>query len=140
MKISTRSKYGLQLMVTLARHYWKGVVSLKDIAAEEDISEKYLGQLIIPLKAAGLVHAEQGAYGGYLLARSPKKINVLEIIKPLEGGLVLSKCSYDPSACQRAKRCTVSQVWRNLNDKISETLQKITLEDLRKKENTKIRK
>ncbi len=80
MKLSTRARYGTRLMLKLALRYGKGPVFLKDIARAEEISEKYLSQIIIPLKGAGLVRAFRGAHGGYTLARAPDRIKLKDIV------------------------------------------------------------
>ncbi len=85
MKLSTRARYGMRMMLALADHYGMGTLYLKDIAAAEEISEKYLSLLVIPLKSAGLIHSIRGAHGGYTLAKAPSQINLGEIMEALEG-------------------------------------------------------
>ena len=87
MKISARARYGVRLMMVLARNYGKGPIYLKDIAKEEEISEKYLGQIIIPLRGAGLVLSSRGSHGGYMLAREPSEINLETDRRHPRGGL-----------------------------------------------------
>ncbi len=128
MRLSTRARYGVRLMLALARNYGKGPMYLKDIARTEEISQKYLSLLIIPLKEVGLVHSTRGAHGGYTLARTPGQINFGEIVDVLEGNRLVD-CVRNPSACSRASVCTSRDVWAFLEDKISETLRAITLEN-----------
>ncbi len=130
MKISTRSRYGLRFMTVLARHYGRGLLHLKEIAREEDISEKYLSLLVMPLKASGLVITDQGAHGGYQLARPPRQITVRQIIEPLEGGINLVECSRNPGYCRRSSACCTQDVWTVLEEKIRDTLDKMTLDKL----------
>ena len=92
MKMSTRARYGLRLMVDLAVKDGKGPILLKDVSRSQEISEKYLSQIIIPLKTAGLVKSFRGAHGGYTLQRDPAKINLLEVVSALEGDLSLVEC------------------------------------------------
>ena len=92
MKLSTRARYGVRLMLALAKNYGKEPVYLKDIAKQEDISEKYLSLLIMPLRRIGLVNSVRGAYGGYNLARDPKEITLKEIVVVLEGDCCLVDC------------------------------------------------
>ena len=128
MKLSTRARYGVRLMLALAENYGKEPVYLKDIARQEDISEKYLSLIIIPLKGIGLVISVRGAYGGYNLAKDPAKINLKEIVDVLDGGCSLVDCVKDPSACPRVSICASHDVWSILGGKISETLSSITLD------------
>jgi Rrf2 family protein len=130
MKLSTRARYGVRLMFELALNSSKGSVYLKDIAREENISEKYLSLIIIPLKAAGLVNSTRGAYGGYTLAKSPSDISLKEIVNILEGGTCLVDCVKDPSVCSRSDTCVSRDLWTILSDKISQTLGSYSLEDL----------
>lgn len=130
MKLSTRARYGVRLMLELALKYGKGLVYLKDIAKEEEISEKYLSVIIIPLKAAGLVTSTRGAYGGYTLAKNPSEISLKEVVDILEGGTCLVDCVKDPTACSRSDTCASRDVWNILSNKMSETLSAMTLETL----------
>ncbi|HNZ64297.1 MAG TPA: Rrf2 family transcriptional regulator [Smithella sp.] len=129
MKLSTRSRYGLRLMLVLARNYGKGNTFLKDIAREEDISEKYLSLIIIPLKGVGLVNSVRGASGGYTLARDPSQITLKDIVDVLEGDCLVD-CLKDPKSCSRVSTCASHDIWAMLGGKISETLSGITLEQL----------
>jgi Rrf2 family protein len=135
MKLSTRSRYGVRLMLDLARS--RGQVYLKDIAKEEEISEKYLSLIIIPLKAAGLVASMRGAHGGYTLAREPSAITLKEIVDLLEGDTCLVDCVKNPSACPRASKCASRDLWSTVSEGISQTLGSITLEDLARKSREK---
>ena len=81
MKISTKGRYGIRLMLSLALHYDKGTLALKSIAREQDISEKYLEQIINPLTKSGLVKSYRGAQGGYILTREPKDITIGEVLR-----------------------------------------------------------
>jgi Rrf2 family protein len=117
-------------MLELALKMDKGSAYLKDIAREEDISEKYLSLIIIPLKAAGLVNSTRGAHGGYTLAKPPSEITLKEIVDILEGGTCLVDCVKDPSACPRSDICASRDLWTILSDGISKTLGSFTLEDL----------
>lgn len=130
MKISTRARYGTRLMLELGLHYGKGAVFLKEIAKAEEISEKYLSQIIIPLKSAGLVDSFRGAKGGYVLQRPPSQITLKDIVEVLEGSLELLGCTKNPSICNRVSRCVTRDIWNLLGRTISQTLESKTLEDL----------
>lgn len=130
MKISTRVRYGARLMVELGLHYGQGPFYLKQIAKLEDISEKYLSQIIIPLKSAGLVNSFRGARGGYVLSRSPAKITMRQIVSVLEGDLNLVKCIKNSSACSRVSGCVTRGLWNNMGNMISDMLDSVTLKSL----------
>lgn len=121
-------------MLALAVNYQKGSLYLKDIAKGEGISEKYLSLITIPLRRAGLVNSNRGAYGGYSLARSPSQIDLKEIIEALEGELYLVDCLKNPSICSRAKMCKSRNLWRHLSKTATETLNSINLEQLIKQD------
>lgn len=130
MKLSTRARYGVRLMLALAQNYGKEPLYLKDIAKQEDISEKYLSLIIMPLRGIGLVNSVRGAYGGYNLARDPSQITLKEIVDILEGGCSLVDCVKDPSACPRVSTCVSHDIWATIGGKISETLSSITLDTM----------
>ena len=130
MKISTRARYGLRLMVDLAMKYGKGPIYLKDVSRSQEISEKYLSQIIIPLKAAGLVKSFRGAHGGYTLAREPEKINLLEVVSTLEGTLNLVECVTNPQECSRISNCAAQDVWCQVAKAMAQTLGALTLADM----------
>jgi Rrf2 family protein len=130
MKISTRTRYGTRLMTVLALEYEKGPVFLKDIARKEKISEKYLSQIIIPLRANGLVNSFRGAHGGYVLSMPPSQITVKDIVEVLEGGLTLVDCIQDVDICNHTSRCVTREVWEKLSANIADTLGSISLQDL----------
>ena len=117
-------------MVALALNYGKEPVFLKDIAKGENISEKYLSLIIIPLRGVGLVNSIRGAHGGYNLAKEPSLITLKEIVDVLEGDCSLVDCVKNPSSCSRVPICVSHDVWTIIGDKISETLSSITLEKL----------
>ncbi len=137
MKLSTRARYGVRLMLELGLKSGKGQVYLREIAHEEAISEKYLSLIIIPLKAAGLVKATRGAHGGYTLARPASEITLKEIVDILEGGTCLVDCVKDPASCPRSDTCATRDLWAMLSSGISDTLGAFTLEDLVRKSRDK---
>ena len=130
MKISTRGRYGTRMMLDLAARHNQGPTPLREIAKRQDLSVKYLEQLIIPLKAAGYIRSVRGARGGYTLARKPDKINVGQIIKVLEGGLSLVDCVEDPKLCEREKNCPTRDIWLRMSERLMEELSSLTLSDV----------
>lgn len=137
MKLSTRTRYGVRLMLALALEEGKGPVYLKDIARRQDISEKYLSQIIIPLKSAGLVNSFRGAHGGYILSRPAAKINLLEIVTALEGDIFLVDCTKSRGRCKRIAHCVTRDLWAMVSQAIVNTLNAQTLYDLVLKQQAK---
>ncbi|MBW1721861.1 MAG: Rrf2 family transcriptional regulator [Deltaproteobacteria bacterium] len=132
MKLSTRTRYGTRLMLDLARHYGKGFLQLREIAERQEISLKYLEQIVIPLKKAHYIEASRGAKGGYRLARPPEKIMVGEIVALLERGGMLSECLDDPSICKRSDFCPTRHLWKEAEEAIFEKLNRVSLKSLMK--------
>lgn len=137
MRLSTRSRYGVRLMLALGMNDKKDPIFLKDIAHSGDMSEKYLSQIIIPLKAKGLVTTFRGAHGGYLLSRPASQITLREIIEPLEGDLGLVDCVSNPVVCDKAESCVTRDVWNEMSSLLLDFLDTFTLEDLIKKSRKK---
>ncbi|MDQ0156066.1 cysteine metabolism transcriptional regulator CymR [Robertmurraya andreesenii] len=123
MKISTKGRYGLTIMIELAKKYGEGPVSLKAIAQANDLSEHYLEQLIAPLRNAGLVKSIRGAYGGYVLADEPSKITSGDIIRVLEGPITPVEGIEDEEPAKR-------ELWIRIRDAVKNVLENTTLEDL----------
>ena len=130
MKLSTKGRYGIRLMVDLALHHGEGQILLKDIAERQEISEKYLWQLIPPLKNAGLLSSTRGAHGGYMLTKPPAQITLKDIVIAVEGSMCLVDCVDNPSVCSRADTCASRDVWCEISEKILQALEAITLEKL----------
>lgn len=131
MKISTKGRYALRLMLDLAEHQNDGFIALKDIAARQGISKKYLEQIIPMLNTPELLHTNRGFQGGYKLAKSPDKYTVGMILRLTEGSLAPVAClGQFPNACERAEDCATLYVWEGLNKVISEYLDSITLQDI----------
>ena len=130
MKLSTKSRYASRLMVNLALVYQKGPVQLNEIAKKEEISEKYLSQIVILLRSAGLIRSIRGAKGGYLLTRSPEEITLKDIVEVMEGGLNIVDCLDENEPCGRTGKCITRQVWEKVTKAITRTLEEISLKDL----------
>lgn len=123
MKISTKGRYGLTIMMELARSYGEGPTSLKSIAEKNNLSEHYLEQLIAPLRNAGLVKSIRGAYGGYILPESPEQVTAGEIIRVLEGPISPVDFTEEDDPAKR-------DLWLRIRDSIAEVLDSTTLADL----------
>jgi Rrf2 family protein len=133
MKLSSRFRYGLRLLVDLARNYEKGPVLLKNIAECEKISKKYLEQIVILLRTAGIISATRGAKGGYYLVKDPKKIMITDIYKILEGSFASVTCIDNPRTCTLVRTCPTRKLWTHLSKQIELTFKNQTLADLAKK-------
>jgi Rrf2 family transcriptional regulator, cysteine metabolism repressor len=120
MKLSTKGRYGVILMIDLGMFHGEGPVSLKSVAERQSLSEHYLEQLIAPLRNAGLVRSIRGAYGGYVLAKNPPDITVGDIIRVLEGPITIVD---DPEE-------ELKEMWERVRDSINEVLDGTTLQDL----------
>ena len=132
MKLSTKGRYGLRAMIDLARYSEKEPVSISSIAARQDISERYLEQLVGLLKKAGLVCSIRGATGGYVLARGACEISVGDVLRALEGSLEPVKCAafYSEEGCMASDGCVTKYVWQKINDSINETVDRMMLDEL----------
>ncbi len=130
MKISTKGRYALRLMLDIALHGGGEPVPLRDAAARQGISDKYLEQIVTPLGRAGLVRSVRGAGGGYLLTRPVADYTVGEILRPLEGSLAPVTCVDDPGCCDRADSCVALEVWEQIHRAVNQVVDGITLADL----------
>lgn len=131
MKISTKGRYALRLMLDLALQDAGEPVSIKDIAKRQEISEKYLEQIISVLNRAGFVKSIRGASGGYVLKRQPKEYTVGMILRTTEGSLAPVDCvDGENGECDRMAGCVTIMVWKKINDAVNEVVDNITLADL----------
>jgi Rrf2 family protein len=115
------------MMLDLAQHYDQGPVQMGEISKRENISVKYLEQLIIPLKKANFIKSVRGPKGGHMLAKSPEEITVGDIVRILEGGITLSSCIENPEVCDRTTRCLVRGVWEETTKVMYDKLNSVTL-------------
>ena len=132
IKISTKGRYGTRLMLNLARHYNSShqAVILRNVAEEEEISIRYLEQIIIPLKINKLVKSIRGAGGGYTLARKPSEISLCDILKALEGSCALVDCVDDKDFCDRLPTCAAHEIWKEASQILKNYFEKVTLQYL----------
>ena len=131
MKISTKGRYALRMLLDLAEHQGDGYVALKDIAARQNISKKYLEQIIPIFNSSDILKASRGFQGVYRLSRTPDKYPVAEILRLTEGGLAPVAClEHEPIECERSGSCVTLPVWQGLYKVINEYLEGITLQDI----------
>jgi Rrf2 family protein len=114
----------------IALHQNKGAVTLNDIARRQEISVKYLWQVINPMKTAGLLSVTRGAKGGYMLAKRPEDITMLEVVTTLEGPLSLIECLTQEDVCDRIDSCVARSVWKEVNQAVEKALMGITLAEV----------
>ena len=130
MKISTKGRYALRMMLEFAMHPGE-CTKISQVAARQQISVKYLEQIVTILCRAGYVKSVRGAQGGYLLSRDPSQYTVGQILRLTEGSLAPVACLDDPDhPCSRSKRCATLKVWEKLSEAISQVVDNITLADL----------
>jgi Rrf2 family protein len=140
MKISTRGRYALRMMLDLAMAQKDEYVTIKSIADRQDISEKYLEQIVTMLSRSGFVKSIRGAQGGYKLAKPAEEYTVGMILRQIEGSLVPVACMEDdPNQCPRSSWCVTLDVWKQIDDAINDVVDNITLADLVKKQQDKLR-
>ena len=130
MKLSTRSRYGTRLLLDMAQHYNQGPIQLGDIARRQEISVKYLEQIIIPLKRAHFIETVRGPKGGHILARPPEEITVAEIVGLLEDSTSLVQCTERAEVCGRADTCPTRLIWKKASRAMFDTLKSVTLADM----------
>ena len=130
MKISTKGRYALRLMLDLAMNGENNVVRIKDIAERQQISDKYLEQIISVLNKAGYVRSTRGPQGGYSLRKAPEEYTVGDILRLTEGSLAPVACVEEEGSCEREGDSVTVEVWKRLNQAISDVVDHITLADL----------
>ena len=131
LKISTKGRYALRLMLDLAENQNNGYVALKDIAERQDISKKYLEQIVPMLNKSGVLRTTRGFQGGYMLAKAPDKYTVGDILRITEGSLAPVVClDYEPNTCEKCEICPTLPMWQGLYKTITDYLDSITLQDI----------
>lgn len=142
MKISTRGRYSLRLMLDLAINARdeNDYITIKSISERQDISDKYLEQIIPALSRAGFVKSIRGKQGGYRLAKKPEDYTVGMILRLIEGSLVPVACMEDdPNQCPRCDKCVTLDVYKQINEAVNNVVDNITLADLVKEQELKIK-
>ncbi len=131
MKISTKGRYALRIMIDLAENINQGPIRVKDIASRQGISEKYLEQIISMFNKAQYVKSVRGAQGGYLLTKEPKEYTVGMILRLAEGSIAPVSCVEDAfGECDRREKCVSAKLWQKMNDAVNEVVDNTSLQDL----------
>ena len=131
MKISTKGRYALRMLIDLAEHQDSGFIALKEIANRQGISKKYLEQIVPILNKSNYLQTNRGFQGGYKLAKSPDQCTVGAILRATEGSLAPVAClDHDPNLCERSAECVTLPIWQGLQKTIYDYLDGITLQDI----------
>ena len=130
MKITAKSRYALRILLDLAANGGEKPRTIRDIAASQGISEKFISRIAVPLRRAGLVATERGVNGGLRLARFPAKITLLDIVEATDGPLALVHCLARPGVCKRQGRCAAEKAWGGVNDALAAALRRTKLSDV----------
>ena len=131
MKISTKGRYALCILLDIAMHQGNGCVAMKDIARRQQISKKYADQLAMQLTQNGVLQGSRGHQGGYRLIREPSELTVLQIVRMMEGSLAPVACmDVVPNQCSRCDYCLTLPIWQGLDRVVTEYLGSITLQDV----------
>jgi Rrf2 family protein len=130
MKLSTRGRYGTRLMLELAKNYGYGPISMSQVSKNQNIPIKYLEQLVIPLKKAGLIRSVRGPRGGHMLAKAPERITIWELLEILESKFTFADCLKDPNICENTATCPVRPVWGKALNLMMKHFKETSLKDL----------
>ena len=129
MKISTKGRYGWRILLDLAL-YGETPRLMREIAASQGISEKYISRLMNPLNKAGVVRSIRGVNGGFVLAKNPADITLLAVVEAMEGRVAVVECVTDKAFCAKSNDCSACEMWTGLSAEIRQAMAKVTLADL----------
>lgn len=130
MQLSTKARYATRAMIELALSYGEGLVQLKELARRLDVSDKYLEQVMFPLRVKGFIYTQKGNRGGYSLSQAPENITLNDIVQTVEGSLAPVTCVDNEEYCHRSEVCVTKDVWAGLKEKIVTELESVTLAHL----------
>jgi Rrf2 family protein len=130
MRASVKTRYAMEAMVDMAMQAGGGPVALRKIAQRQEISQNYLEQIFMQLRAAGIVRSVRGAGGGFVLGKSPSDIRMAEIAAVFEGPIDLIGCASDAGRCSRSVSCAVRQIWVEVGECMRKALDSVTLQDV----------
>ena len=130
MKLTAQTRYALRILLDLAANGGNAPRPIKEIAASQGISEKFIARIVVPMRRAGLLASARGVRGGLLLGRFPEKISLLDILEATDGPLAIATCLARPGTCPRQGRCAAECAWRRVNDALADTLRAIPLSEI----------
>lgn len=139
MSFSARSRYGTRALMELALQGDAGPVSLETLARNQGMPSRYLSKIAQDLKRAGLVRSVRGAHGGYIMTRDPADIEIMDIVRAMDGSVALVACVDDPAVCERGEGCVTRELWGRVNEAMQDVLKSATLKDLVDKERARRR-
>ncbi len=138
MQFSTKVRYALRAMMELAADHGEDPLHLKEIARRQGISDKYLEQVMAPLRTQGLVYTRKGSRGGYTLSRSPEEISLFEVVQAVEGTLAPVSCVDHADLCERVDVCATRDLWGRIKELVSGELKSMSLADLVQEQEKKL--
>ena len=131
MKVSTKGRYALRMLLDLAEHKGEGFISLKEISERQNISKLYLEQIVSLLNTSNILRASRGKQGGYMLAKEPSECTVAQILRLTEGSLAPVACLEDKiNLCDKVGFCKTLSMWKGLDKVITDYLDSFTLQDI----------
>lgn len=130
MKLTAQTRYALRILLDIAANGGDTPRPIKEIAASQGISEKFIARIVVPMRRAGLLASARGVRGGLLLGRFPEKITLLDIVESTDGPLAIAACLARPGTCPRQGRCAAECAWRRVNDALADALRAVTLADV----------
>ena len=134
MELSTKARYTVRALIELSLHYGQGPLMLKEIARRQEIPDKYLEQLMAPLRVQNIVYTIRGNKGGYMLSKPPEEITIYEVVTTVKGSVAPVPCVEKEDFCNRMDICASRDVWCDLHQKIAEVLKNTTLAELAEKQ------
>jgi len=137
MQLTTKARYIIRALIDMAIHSAEGPALVKDIAERQGMSARYLEQLLLAPKAAGMIRSTRGAHGGFTLARSPERITLREIIQIMEGSISPTECADEPGICPSSSSCVTHDIWVKIKQATDEILESTTLQNLVDRQNEK---
>jgi len=131
LKVSTKGRYALRMLLDLAEHRGEGFISLKEIAERQGISKQYLEQIVSLLNTSNMLRTNRGKQGGYMLAKQPSEYTVREVLRITEGSLAPVTClEEEVNLCDKATYCKTLSMWTGLQKAINDYLDSVTLQDM----------
>lgn len=137
MQLTTKGRYVIRALIDMAIHVDDGPLLVRDIAERQGMSSRYLEQLLLAPKAAGMIRSTRGSHGGFALAKPASQITLAEIVQIMEGSISPTECADDPGACPGSSSCVTHEIWVKIKRCIDEVLESTTLQDLVNRQNEK---
>ena len=130
MKITAKARYALRILLDVAAYGDRKPRTIREIAASQGISEKFISRIVVPLRRAGFLHSVRGVQGGLRMALAPERITVLDVVTAMDGPVSILDCLTHPRRCARQGHCAAAEVWGQVNDGIVAALRAVRLSDV----------